>query len=220
MYVIGGSMNRDYNCASQMYRLDMQSLNWDTVGARGAEVTPKIIDEHTCSQMGNKVVIFGGFDDGERVNHVHLFDADTYAWKLLEPADLKKNKAPKPRAGHSATLHEGALYIFGGKDDENQKLEDLWRFDIESRVWTELIVENPELTPLARAGHTALIYRGYICIFGGIYEVTKELNDLNLYDIANNKWICLFTEKVEPVSAMSPTKAMAGGNASPLMRRN
>ena len=55
---------------------------------------------------------------------------------------------------------------------------------------------------------------------GGIYEVTKELNDLNLYDIASNKWICLFTEKNEPVSAMSPTKAMAGGNASPLMRRN
>ena len=72
---------------------------------------------------------------------------------------------------------------------------------------------------MARSGHTASLYQGYICIFGGIFEVTKELNDLHLYDIANNRWICLFMEKTECVTAQSPTKSMAMGQPSPLPRR-
>lgn len=36
MYLIGGSMNgRDYNC-QQMYRLDLQTLNWDQVATSAA----------------------------------------------------------------------------------------------------------------------------------------------------------------------------------------
>ena len=31
-------------------------------------------------------------------------------------------------------------------------------------------------------------YDGNLVIFGGIIEVTKELNDLWSYSIANNKW--------------------------------
>ena len=118
-------------------------------------------------------------------------------------------------------IHENCLYVFGGKDDDNMKLNDLWKFDLTSLAWTELIVQGDDesTVPMARSGHSAVCYQGYICIFGGIFEVTKELNDLQLYDIANNRWICLFTETNEPVSSISPTKAMAAGNSSPLMHR-
>ena len=50
--------------------------------------------------------------------------------------------------------------------------------------------------------------------------MTKELNDLHLYDIVNNRWICLFSDKTEPVTSCSPTKTMAMGSVSPLMRRS
>ena len=123
-------MTRDYNVGQIMYRLDLQSMNWDTVGTRGGEEAPSCIDEHSCCQMGNKVVVFGGFDNGERTNTVHVFDADSTTWSRRDPADANK-PAPKPRAGHSATLHEDQLYIFGGKDDENYKLNDFWKFDLE-----------------------------------------------------------------------------------------
>ena len=119
--------------------------------------------------------------------------------------------------------------MFGGKDDDNYKLNDLWKFDLTSLTWTELVPagangvnseEESNGIPMARSGHSAVIYQGYICIFGGIFEVTKELNDLQLYDIAQNRWICLFSQTNEPASASSPTKAMYAGNASPLMRRS
>lgn len=159
------------------------------------------------------------------MNVIRTFEVDVHQWKLVEPADPA---APKPieRAGHAAVFHAGALYVFGGKDDENLKLNDMWKFDMTTRVWTELVTEDVNMLggavskiPIARSGHSAVIYEGYICIFGGIFEVTKELNDLQLYDIANNRWICLFTETNEPGSSSSPTKAMAAGNSSPLQRR-
>ena len=39
---------------------------------------------------------------------------------------------PVGRSGHSAVLYENGMYIFGGKDDDNNKLNDLWRFDLSS----------------------------------------------------------------------------------------
>ena len=36
-------------------------------------------------------------------------------------------------------------------------------------------------------------------IFGGIYEITKELNDLYMFDFAKRKWITVFEESNSPV---------------------
>lgn len=35
-------------------------------------------------------------------------------------------------------------------------------------------------------------------IFGGIYEITKELNDLHIFDFAKRKWVTVFEESVSP----------------------
>ena len=36
-------------------------------------------------------------------------------------------------------------------------------------------------------------------VFGGIYEITKELNDFHIYDLKNNKWVTLFEEANSPM---------------------
>ena len=36
-------------------------------------------------------------------------------------------------------------------------------------------------------------------IYGGIYEVTKELNDMHVFDIVNERWLCLFEEINSPI---------------------
>jgi hypothetical protein len=35
-------------------------------------------------------------------------------------------------------------------------------------------------------------------IFGGIYEVTKELDDMYLFDFRNKRWILFFEEIQSP----------------------
>jgi len=44
----------------------------------------------------------------------------------------------------------------------------------------ELPANCPE--PIARSGHSANIYNGQMYIFGGILELTKELNEMLIYD--------------------------------------
>ena len=57
-------------------------------------------------------------------------------------------------------------------------------------MWTELKPVG-HVKPCVRSGHSSVIYDGYLVIFGGILEVTKELNDLYAYAFVQNKWTVL-----------------------------
>jgi N-acetylneuraminic acid mutarotase len=93
---------------------------------------------------------------------------------------------PPKRAGHSMVIYQDSLVIFGGKDEENSKLNDVWEFNLNTYQWTEFRLDEP---PLPRSGHSAYVYRDFMIIFGGIHEVTKELDDMLIYDFKNKRWI-------------------------------
>jgi len=42
--------------------------------------------------------------------------------------------------------------------------------------------------PSARSGHTMNVFKDKMFIFGGIFELTKELNDLISYDFLTGKF--------------------------------
>ena len=61
----------------------------------------------------------------------------------------------------------------------------MWEFDFTSSTWDH--IEGPkdqQEHPIARSGHAAVDYANKMFIFGGIFEVTKELNDMITYDFA------------------------------------
>lgn len=39
-----------------------------------------------------------------------------------------------------------------------------------------------------RSGHTSVAYSGKMFVFGGIAEITKELNDMIVFDFVQNKF--------------------------------
>ena len=124
------------------------------------------------------------------------FSFEKHTWEELTP--VKESPEPIPRAGHSAVIREGKMYVFGGKDDDNEKLKDFWCFDLESRIWTQL--DCSEASIASRSGHSASIYKDSMIIFGGIHEVTKELDDMAVYDFKKGEWNHLFKEYVAPVA--------------------
>lgn len=88
------------------------------------------------------------------------------------------------------------MYIFGGKDHKNVNLNDFWRFDFEELKWTQLsTVEGPS----HRSGHSCAVYKDFLIIQGGIFDVTKELNDMHVYSFKQEKWICLFSQVASPL---------------------
>ena len=76
------------------------------------------------------------------------------------------------------------MYIFGGKDEDNEKLKDLWTFDLINNTWSEIECDSSMI--VSRSGHSACIYGDYMLLFGGIHEVTKELDDMIAYNFDKN----------------------------------
>lgn len=145
------------------------------------------------------MIIFGGFLFGQRTNDVFQYNFDSNRWTALVH---QSKEAPCPRAGHSAVIkldeiNGDCLFIFGGKDDDNNKLNDTWKFNFKTLSWAQITgFDEP---PLPRSGHAAQVYKDqYMIIYGGIYFVTRELNDLHIFDMKKEKWLCLFEELNSP----------------------
>jgi N-acetylneuraminic acid mutarotase len=86
---------------------------------------------------GDKMVIFGGFVEGYRTNEVLIYDFKARKWETIDP---KEGTMPEPRAGHSCSVYNDCIYVFGGKDDDNTKLNDFWKFDLKSHIWNQIKV--------------------------------------------------------------------------------
>ena len=83
------------------------------------------------------------------------------------------------------------MYVFGGRDQDNTKLNDTWKLNLETLEWKEIITDYM-LRPVERSGHSCDVIGQYMLVFGGFYDITKELNDMYLFDFENESWIQIF----------------------------
>lgn len=87
--------------------------------------------------------VFGGerqdsFATGSAyVNDLWQFDEQRNTWNLLDSSN-----GPIPRRDGSITIDavHNILYLWGGKDENGNQLHDLWTFDLNSRIWSELVL--------------------------------------------------------------------------------
>lgn len=203
MYLFGGSSGVVEN--KDLFSLDLNSHKWKIEKQLPMDNNdyhlPKTRDEHTAVLHGASMVIFGGFSYGDRTNELFRYHFGSSQWEKL---DSPSQSQPCHRAGASAVSIGNTMYLFGGKDDESTTLNDLWKLDMETLEWTKVVTDQEP--PTARSGHRAQIYGQYMLIYGGIFEVCKELNDMHLFDLQSDQWLCVFEE------LNSPKKAQNGGN--------
>ncbi len=141
MYLFGGSSGEKEN--RDLYTLDLQRLTWSIMHVKyssSEEDLPITRDEHSCVVLHDSMIIFGGFAFGRRTNDIFRFNFKNFQCTKILP---KNDSLPCPRAGHSASIRiderkGDCMYIFGGKDDENNKLDDLWKFNFQTKEWTEI----------------------------------------------------------------------------------
>jgi N-acetylneuraminic acid mutarotase len=158
----------------------MKTFTWNPIKTRGDIVKPR--DEHSAvvDEANSAMVVFGGFEEGERTNETIIYNLKTNVWTKVKLTDSAKR--PCPRSGHSACVSGHTMYVFGGKSDNSHKLNDLWAFDMQSHSWSQVNPVDDEM-PETRSGHSAIIYHKIMIIFGGIFEVTRELNDVLAFSI-------------------------------------
>ena len=130
--------------------------------------------------------VFGG-DDGtisnpSKKNDMEIgFDNNTTDMELVA-----KNGTKTPaRAGHSAIVYNGKMYVFGG-DDGSTKYNDVWKLDLGTKTWTQVTQVAGAIEPSARIGHSAVVHSGSMYVFGG--TGSPKRNDTFQFDLVKNEW--------------------------------
>lgn len=134
---------------------------------------------------GTRLFVFGGMIEyGRYSNDLYELQASRWEWKKHKPIPPTNGKPPCPRLGHSFTLVNGKVYLFGGlaNDGESPKnnipryLNDLYALDIKSSA-SVVSWELPQTfgtKPPPRESHTAVAYtdkrtgENFLIIYGGM----------------------------------------------------
>jgi hypothetical protein len=198
MYLYGGYDNSNTSNDST-FILDIPRNNWTVI--RAERGLPPALDSHSAvlytDESAAWMYVFGGFNLGSRTNDLYSLNLKTSKWKLCGTSENK----PKPRCSHSAVVHGNEMFVFGGGDDESNKLDDLWRVDLRTYAWS--YVEVIGGVPIARSGHSAVMCKDIMVIFAGSVDATKETNDMYSFDFIRSAWAQIqFEHEIQdPVSA-------------------
>ncbi len=99
---------------------------------------PPPVDNHTAvlypKEGDEKMIIFGGYRGCWKSNDLFEYSLRENTWRQINP----KGKKPPERSNQSACVFEDCMYIFGGIDDETNKLSDFWKFDFVKEEWIQL----------------------------------------------------------------------------------
>lgn len=113
----------------------------------------------------------------------NALNAQTDTWETLQPTT-----SPPARMDHTMVAREdGTFYLFGGKDESGNALNDLYRF--ENNEW--VLLEPQGDIPPERFAHAMVIstyLTDVVLIFGGEDDAGAPLNDLYTYSIKENTW--------------------------------
>lgn len=85
MYLYGGSYSLENN--KQFFALDMTNLKWEVIKNQGLdnkeENIPLPRDEHTAILVEDTMVVFGGFEAGQRTNDIFKYHFDSGVWEKV-----------------------------------------------------------------------------------------------------------------------------------------
>lgn len=141
---------------------------------------------HSVTLVGNLLVVFGGhYYAGENkfkyLSDVWAVDVDTMTWHNPRCA----GGGPDARYGHTCTVVDYTLYVFGGKGEAGL-FNDIWALDVETWGWTRL--PSTTAPPPPRFQHSQFSVGKKVVFFGG-WNGRESFNDLWVYDIDGRAWM-------------------------------
>jgi len=177
MYVFGGYDGESLR--NELFVLDLETCQWTEVkDPEGNGPTPR--SQHSSAVLGDKMIIFGGYDSEEQ-NDVFVFDTETQEWAEL---DVQGKNLPVSRYQHTSCCAKvngrDALIVFGGFDSNQKCLGDLWALMMDTFEWQE--VKTTGESPCPRGGHRVFVHENFVGVFGGEGDDDKRKDDLFVID--------------------------------------
>jgi N-acetylneuraminic acid mutarotase len=207
VYLFGGT--DQHRRQNDLYRLDLASQSWIQIPAKGC--VPSRRSGAVGCVMHGKMYLFGGYDgrEGNYFNDLYEFNFETTTWRRIyargrsnsvdeDEQPVHRGQAewptePSPRTDHVLVSYGDSLYVFGGFDGI-KRFDEVWAFDINTRVW-RVETEEQMNKPTPRFGHTGVVYEDAFWVFGG-WDGRDTLDCMWRYDLKARTW-----DMVEPQKA-------------------
>ena len=128
LFLYGG--RTDHGFSAEMDNYQIKKWSWKKIKPAG-NVPRDGRAYHSAVEVDNQIYVFGGQlessfpqNKGSLSNEVHCFNPQTNIWKAI-PA---QGVAIEPRKGHAACVYEQAMIVYGGLDQFNGYLDDVWAY--------------------------------------------------------------------------------------------
>jgi hypothetical protein len=171
---------------NDLWWYDPELNSWTQVTPTGS--SPSARSFHSIVWDGQKVIMFGGYDNCGYKNDLWWYDPELNSWTQVTPT----GSSPSARAYHSMVwdpdVTSGRVIMFGGNGVSGYK-NDLWWYDPVSNTWTEKIAQGTTGSPSVRQMHSMVWdpARSGMIMFGGYADYGYK-NDLWWYDSVANTW--------------------------------
>ncbi|CAD8053578.1 unnamed protein product [Paramecium primaurelia] len=140
---------------------------------------------HSCDLIMGKLFIFGGWNGMNALADIHIYDLNLNQWSELQT----NGELPSYRNNHTTAVYQTKLYVHGGHNG-NTWLDDLYYLETQGQhgqaSWYKVHPQGQ--IPTARACHSLNIVQKKLYLFGG-YDGQECFNEIEIYDIQENRWI-------------------------------
>ncbi|KAK9735000.1 hypothetical protein RND81_04G176700 [Saponaria officinalis] len=200
MFIFGGRSGAKR--LGDFWVLDTDIWQWSELSGFGD--LPPARDFAAAAPIGNqKIVMCGGWDGKKWLSDVYILDTISLEWTELSISGT----VPPARCGHTATMVEKRLLVYGGRGGSGI-MGDLWALkgiiseENEPPGWTQL--KLPGQAPSSRCGHTITSRGHYLLLFGGhgtggwLSRYDIYYNDCVVLDRVSVQWKQLPTSNEGP----------------------
>ncbi|KAF5903829.1 actin-fragmin kinase-like isoform X1 [Clarias magur] len=190
VYLFGG---RGKHSLKDFWKYNVVCNKWIELDCED-DNAPDELEEHSMVPHQGVLYIFGGLRDSaysDTKTPFWLFDIAKEHWIYREEqSPLSQNVPPANRKGHSAVVLRSSMLIYGGYIDMRGASQELWRFDMDSRLWS--LLNSTQMGPGSRHSHSAIVHQDYMYLYGGLQGL-KEQRDLWRWCWDSHAWTCIRT---------------------------
>lgn len=196
LYVFGGFLESydpsNYTFYSDLWKFNVQARQWTHIVSSPA---PTARGFHGAADVGGKMFVFGGlryttsFFITYLSNELWAYDYSSKSWSNMTIVG-----GPSARADIQMVYMDGKLYVFAGVINAFFTfVNDLWSYDIVTRVWTQLKANGAVGSPSPRISYqlVAIPEENTLLMYGGEgpFPAGDTLNDTWIYYADNNTWV-------------------------------
>eukprot|EP00730_Choanoeca_flexa_P015214 TRINITY_DN6928_c0_g1_i1.p1 TRINITY_DN6928_c0_g1~~TRINITY_DN6928_c0_g1_i1.p1 ORF type:complete len:610 (+),score=153.11 TRINITY_DN6928_c0_g1_i1:65-1894(+) len=189
LIIYGGAKKKRF--LRDVHMLNLETMEWSVVEVNGKK--GPALSYHSCVISKSAMYVWGGvfpmrdpLPDGCS-KQLHVFDLKDYVW--CEPITVGADIAE--RSGHSATLVDGDMIIFGGWD-EPKIYNDVHKLDLSLMEFTKIEVTGQAPEPRSWMLSVPVVYKGHKAVyFHGGYNGVKALRDTFILDLEDKCWVSI-----------------------------